>query len=735
MPNPTVEQARVLNNTKKNLVVSASAGSGKTWVMIEYITKLIVEKHIPVRRMLILTFTRAAAGEMRERLNKALLAVKGDAFIMQQLDDLSICDVSTIDAFCEKLIKRNIDKLNIDETFRLLDEPLELKRKAFDQAINAFSGEELNEIYYSFRKNKDMIFDVILNLDDFFAVSGEDKQVDYYIENQENSFDEALKELNVLLKSDIQRLVNKIKGIQDDIDIKTFRAIYTEAEAKYSTFLENLLSIISLPLGEDFISNAKSLQLIEVPSVPIVRGEGRDESLAEFVKGVRKEVKDFVESFGKYDFSEIGLIRQRKGTLSVALLKLYKEFARQYTLLKQQQDVLDFVELEKLALKLLKEEDILSLLQEQYDYIFVDEYQDTNRIQEAIIKPITNKGHFVAVGDPKQGIYGFRNATMEIMQDDVANFENAENGGVEYLRGNFRSDDRLLQFINRVFEKVMTQKSVGIDYKATSMLNGEIPFEKMTLPSVRVDIVEDSEKTTRERGGIYSVRDDELYLNEKNKSEVAAIVARIDELLMQKIYDAKLKTFRQVEFDDIAVLLRSRSSLMGDLTRELECRGYPVLSDLKELEIEEPEVQMLVNLLKLLLNRDDDIALISVLNSCFGGLSFDELASIRIENSEAKSFYEIFAQSALPKITEFNDMLSSLKLSAMVNGLYQSLVKLMVKKDYFAYLKSQEGGELKLKQVYNFLHDLKAYDRDIPGAISYFNEVGGKKRNNGSSGS
>lgn len=724
MPNPTIEQARVLNNDKKNLIVSASAGSGKTWVMIEYITKLIVEKRVPVRRMLILTFTRAAAGEMRERLNKALLNTKSDAFIMQQIDDLSICDVSTIDAFCEKLIKRNIDKLELDETFRLLDEPLELKRKAFELALNNFAGEELNEIYYSFRKNKDIIFEAMLDIDDFFAVSSSDKSVDYYIDAQENFFEEALKELNILLKTDISRLKNKLENVKEQIS----------SEQKYTLYIETLLNLLSTPLGDDFIANVQNLKMIELPSVPVVRGEGRDESLAEIVKAVRKEAKDFLDGLDKYDFTEPSLSKQKKGTLAAALLKLYKVFAAEYASLKQQQDLLDFVELEKLALKLMQDSEILAMLQEQYDYVFVDEYQDTNRIQESIVKPITSKGHFVAVGDPKQGIYGFRNATMEIMQEDVASFQTKADGAVEYLRGNFRSDDRLLSFVNRVFEKVMTEKSVGIDYRATSMLKGEVPFEKNSLPSVRVDIVDCDEKVELEREGIYSVREDELYINEKNKAEVAAIIARIDELLTQKIYDAKLGKLRDVEFDDIAILLRSRSSLMGDLARELGRRGYPVLSDLKELEIEEPEVQMLVNLLKLLLNRDDDIALLSVLGSQLGGLSMDELASLRINSPNAKSFYEIYESSALPKIAEFNAMLDSLKLSVMVNGLYQSFIKLLTNKDYFAYLKRQDGGRLKLKQVYNFLHDLKVYDRDIPSAISYFTEIGGRRRSNDSAG-
>lgn len=722
MPNPTIEQARVLNNDKKNLLVSASAGSGKTWVMIEYITKLIVEKRVPVRRFLILTFTRAAASEMRERLNKALLNAQSNDFIKEQLDDLSICDVSTIDAFCEKLIKRNLDKISLDENFRLIEEPLELKRKAFDNALNGLEEQELNEIYYSFRKNKDAIFEAILELDDFFAVN--DKTAKDYIENQENLFNEALNDLNAILKQELTCKLSKLKAAEIELQV----------EPKYAAYIANLINLLSLTLGEDFIANVHKFALIDVPSIPVVRGKDRDESLAQRIKAIRSDIIQWLEGTGKFEFSESALAKQRKGTLAIALLKLYQSFEEEYKNIKQQQDLVDFVELENLALNLMKDNEVLKSLQLQYDYIFVDEYQDTNRVQEAIIKPITTQGYFIAVGDPKQGIYGFRNATMEIMQEDEAAFASSRNGAVEYLRGNFRSDDRLLNFVNRVFEKIMTSKTVGIDYKATSMLKGEVPFEKMELPSVRVDIVNVDEKEEYEVSGVYSVREGQLYIDEKNKAEVAAIIARIDELLMQKIYDAKLGRMRQVVFEDIAVLMRSRSSLMGDLAREMTRRGYPVISDTKDLETNEPEVQMLVNLLKLLINRDNDVALISVLCSRFGGLSMDELAQLRLFNSDAKSFYEIYVDSQHEKIVKFNEKLSSLKLSVMVNGLYQSLIKLMTDCDYFAYLKNQNGGELKLKQVYNFLHDLKPFDKDVAGAISYFNQIGGRRRSNATAG-
>ncbi len=727
---PTKEQLSVLNNDKKNLIVSASAGSGKTFVVIKYLTNLIIEKKIPVKRLLVLTFTRAAAGEMRERLNKALIKQTADSFLLEQIDDLSISDICTIDAFCEKLVKQNLDRLDIDEGFRVMEDASQLKTDAFENAITEFEKiepEALQEIYYSFRKNKKVIFDTLLDIDAYFsAVRNAEDKIDYYINNQPQLFENALELLNknlIVVLSQMEKEIDTIEG-------------QVTSQPKYVEFCKSLKVLLAFNKSDNFADNIKTLNRISLPNIPVVRGEGRDEGLADLVKVIRTKFKNVLDDYSKFQFSQEMFAKQQGGSLAVALLKLYQIFNKCYLSLKRKLDVVDFVDIENFALSLMQDENILLAMQEKYDYIFVDEYQDTNRIQEAIIKPITAKGHFVAVGDPKQGIYGFRNATMEIMQQDVADFSAQQDGGVAYLRSNFRSDNRLLSFINRIFEKVMTTESVGIDYSATSLLRGEMPFEKMALPSVRVDIVDCEDEEERCEKQIYSVKDDKLWLAEKNTHEVETIIARIDELLVSQIYDEKNDRFRKVEFDDIAILLRNRGSLMSDLALALAKRGYPVLSDEKRLEVEEPEVQMLINLCKLLLNKDDDVALVSVMSSYLGGFTLDDLALLRLKYPEEKGFYAIVNQEQEnPQVQEFLNMLKTLFLQAEVNGLYYALNDLFAKKNYFAYLKY--NGINKLMQVNNFLQDIKQNDFDfnIAEVVSYFTEVGGKKRNTNVSGS
>lgn len=726
---PTKEQASVLENKKKNLIVSASAGSGKTWVLIKYITSLIIEKKVPIKKLLVLTFTRAAAGEMRERLNKSLYQERPTSFLLEQIDDLSTADICTIDAFCEKLIRRNTDKLETDEGFKIMEDTSEVKLSAFNQALIEFENvepESLQEIYYCFRKNKDYIFNVIQDINNFLSANKDsEKLLDYYINNQAAIFDKALNVLNEDLKCRYLSIRQEIVRVLDIV----------ESEDKYISYLKVLDGILAEP-GDDFIENVKQIRDIDLPNIPIIRGERRDEDLANEMKAIRLKIKGFVESFDGYNFDDYIYRKQRFGCLATSLLKLFKLFKIKESQLKQSLDILDFVDIEAGALKLLEDNDVLISLQEKYDYVFVDEYQDTNRIQEAIIKPLTTKGHFIAVGDPKQGIYGFRNATMEIMQQDIQEFSSQKESDVVYLRGNFRSDNRLLSFINRIFEKVMTEERVGIDYINTSLLRGEMPFDKMALPSVRVDIVvEKEEETESETKGVYSVKEAEIVLKEKNKLEVDTIVARIDELLLEKIYDERAKRFRTIRCEDIAVLFRNRGTLMRSLATALMNKGYPVQSDEKNLEIEEPEVQMLVNLLRILINFEDDVALISVMNSQLGGFTLDELALLRQNHPEEKCFFEIINnETQNQKIVGFINELEDLRLKCSVDGLYKALNQFFVEKDYFSYLKYHSNS--KLLQVEHFLQDIRANELDfnIPNAIKFFSSIGGKLRSPNSSG-
>lgn len=718
--NPTLEQEKVLKSDSKNLIVSASAGSGKTYVLINYITNLICRKEnpVPVKRLLVLTFTKAAAGEMRERLNKSILAQKQTPFLLEQIDDLSISDISTIDAFCEKVIKRNLEKTELDENFIILDNELalSLQKKAFDCCIEKIGEESFyQEVYFSFRKNKQMLFEGLCFLYDFFS-SQKDESL---IEKIENTQDEIFVEAVEVLSQHFDENLDFLRLSLQDAMAKT--------EGKYQEFVSEFIKSIEFEKSYDFFEKTKSFANISFPSLPRLAGENKDENQAFMLKKIKDKatkLKEFAAKFEVYD--EVLLKKSQRGDMAIALIKVYKEFFKHYQNFKSELAGLDFADIEKTTFKLLKNKDVLSSLQEKYDYIFVDEYQDTNSLQEAIVKPIAQSGKFFAVGDLKQGIYGFRNASMEIMQKDIKDFSESDDGDALYLKGNFRSERGILAFVNKVFGKVMTKESVGIDYNSTSQFEGMSEYDKQAFPSVTVDIIQNQETELTKKPPVYSVKNDSIFISEKNALEIDTIIARIDKLLTQKLYDIKAKNYRAVQPGDITILFRGRTQLMTDLSLQLQKKGFPVTTEGKFNIMEEPEIVMLSSLISLSVNFENDIALASVMASFLGGFSLEELAEISSLNDG--KLHEFVLNSNDEKMLNFKYMLSSFTKNCQIFGVAKALEKLFAQKGYFAYLAFQEDGDERTLKVTSFISDILAsgYDFDRASLLNYLESINSK---------
>lgn len=715
--NPTDEQRKILENAKKKLIVSASAGSGKTFVVVEYLINLICDKKIPVNRLLVLTFTKAAANEMKTRLFKAILQQKMTPYLLEQLDEISISDISTIDSFCEKIIKRNINLLDIDENFRILDEKesKNLKLLAFNKIYEQLANineSGFDEIYFAFKRNKEQIFQCMLDLQSFF--DSQDKG--------EELIDEFLRDSETLVKKALNYLNDKLKNILHEARW-CLQCVFTEELPKgYQTFAENLNELASVNLSDNFFENCEKITKFNFVRTPSSKIE--DLSAKENLVKAKNLLKDMVDLAGDF-VTEEDLQEFYNTSLSSNLLKMNKLFIEQYKSLKQDKSCMDFADLEKQVKVLFKNEEIIKSLQNDYDYIFIDEYQDTNTLQESIIKPISEKGCFVAVGDPKQGIYGFRNASNEIMQKDIDDFAAGQDSQALFLTGNFRSDDRVLSFVNQVFDKLMTKDSVGIDYQKTSRLKGMFGFEKTNLPSVGVDFVIEQKEEEQTPPTIYSIKEDVINNSQKDLNEIRTIASRIDEILQGQIYDAKQKTMRKPTQGDIAILFRSRSQLMQDCVRYLQEKGFDVIADIKQTLIEDGQILVIASLLNLILNEKDDISLTAFLNSWFGGYSLDELAKLRENGRDKENFYEIFYQLNDEKSTKTRKLIEDFKFDVQVLGLTKALQQLFAKTNYYFYLNTLVDKNLKNFHLQELFKLIKTgnYDYNVCGLIEYLENI------------
>ena len=696
------EQEKVLKNEKKNMIVSASAGSGKTYVLIQYICRLVCEKRVPIKKLLILTFTKAAATEMKERLLKALKEQKMDDFILKQIDDLSVSNISTIHSFCEYCLKKYANILKLNENFEIADENVsrKLKISALKNVLNKFkeNREDAFAINYAFKNDIRKIRESIFLIESMVAsVSNKQEFIAKVRTCQGELFAEAEKIVCEYVDSQIKSDINLLEK-------RHFNDIAFEIERKLQ--IEN---------QKDLLNKIEVLQNFSFPTLP-KKTEITEEELS-FLKEIRKDFAELNKKLSSLSLDEERVEEEKKGELEKALIKLYVKYEEEYKRLKLNSNVLDFSDLEQYMLSLSKEK----LFNENYEFVFIDEYQDTNSLQEKIVKKVAENSNFVAVGDAKQGIYGFRLASSKIFLKDVEEFNENESSNAVFLKSNFRSSKKVLDFINDIFKDAMTVETAGIDYLNTSMLSYKKEYLDDGEFAVNVDVVEKEEKE-RKKFDIYSVKEDEI-IEDINYNELNTIKARIEEILKSKIFDPEINDFRQVEFKDIAIISRSRNNFFNVLANFLNENNIPVNSNSKNLLLENPEIQILLNILKLTLVFNDDVALLSVLMSNFGKFNQDEIYDI-VKGSE-KTLTQIVLENEKGIFDEFLKNLSIFKTNGLTYGYKQAFEILFDDTLYYPYIFSQPDAEWVNASLKLFLEEIEksGFKFDLPALISYFENV------------
>ena len=696
------EQEDVLQNNKKNMLVSASAGSGKTHIMIKYICKLIVDRKVPVKNLLVLTFTKAAALQMKDRLLKCLKKIQNKSdFIFEQIDALSTANISTIHSFCEKALKKYASLIGLNENFLLIDENMarNFEENAFEIAYKKLEEEnedDFQTLTGAFKNNKTSIRDIVFEIQ---KLADSVADCDKFFQDILNHFEESFEKSAEFLLKDFQTKVSQ--------KLNELERLHTDS---YETQLKSVLNA-SLK-AKDIFQLDSLLKDVKFPRRPPSKVLGEDVAMQ--IDNIKSVIDKKIKSIKALDLSnEENIQFQRSGTLEKSVLCLYQTYTQQYSKLKHSQNCLDFSDLEK-YMKVLSEKEKLF---DNFEYVFVDEYQDINKIQEEIIKNIAKNCNFVAVGDIKQGIYGFRLASSEIFLKDMEDFENDKDSSVNLLKSNFRSSQKVLNFVNDIFKICMTKQTANVDYLGTSMLQGQAKFVDDKVCAVNIDIIQPQKAEEDEIPMIYSVKEAKLFKDKKNELVLLDIKRRINEVLLSEISDGGV--LRKATFSDIAILSRSRDSLFVQLENYLQECGIPVMSNSRTFLMDEPEMQVLLNYLRLAINIDDEIALLSVLASGLYRCDFQTI----LQEKQQKGLIEVVTNSKNSVFQNFNQDLKEFRLDCAIAGVKNAFSKLFVKTNYRSYINLKKNKEKINMLVDKFLEEVEKYNFDLPKLVQYFENV------------
>ena len=705
-------QEEVINSSNKNLIVSASAGSGKTTVMIRKIIKNMIENGVGVKDILVLTYTKSAAEEMKQRLLSAIYEnVQNNPDLLSQIDDLPIANISTIHSFFQKVLKKYFYYIGLDPSFKLIDE-LEsenLKAKALTDAMQEFfesnpaDYENLLTLYGNDRTDK-KLQRVVKSINEFCMS----------LANPENWIEEiALKLYNdqtfliTLMNEDLCFKVQSFLAEGNKI------LVLAEGQEVYVEYLNTLISTLSL-IDKKFIFFDNYSVFTQISFKNLKKDE--ENPIYNGIVELRKKINEYKLFLTKMNLSPErteSLLKTSKEITS-SVIDVYKRYAVTYQNLKKQKNYLDFNDLERNMLKLLEHKDIKESLKKEFKQIYIDEYQDANLLQEQILGQISNGNNRFMVGDVKQSIYTFRQANPDIFLNIQKKYEKDEFSESKSLNSNFRSRKEILDFINLVFDKILTPVTGGIDYKGTSRFQARAEYKAVNsdVPAVSIDIVKrEKEEKISLPPKVYSVKNhiarEELEENAELEARVVAL--RISELLGKEIFvNGEVK---KVDFKDITVLLASRGSYLDKFCAMLSRFDIPVQANSREMLYSDNLIKALINILSLSVSIDDISLASSMLN--FGDFTLNEL--FKIASKEGKNFYDKLSLED-KKVKNFLNILQKFKENILNEGIFTALNRLYDSTNFIKKLKAEDV--LKVKKFTNeFLKN--GYNNDVLGFLNF----------------
>lgn len=730
--NWTDEQLKAIETDGESILVAAAAGSGKTAVLVERIIRKICnkEKPVPVDRLLVLTYTEAAAAEMKKKLSDALYAkMKSEPhnkWLYEQSILVHSAHISTVHAFCKSILQNNIHKTDLPADFSLIDstENEILRGKALDTVLEAYyaaiekkKGFRDLTIGYGGVKNDDSLRNTVLNLHNFVRTLAAPEK---WLHEAAESY--AAVQKSASLRNTVWESLLKAacRDLAQDV-LDGYKAIRYTVENEvmsdhpYFTYFKELPNRFAEAYA-DVINGTASIEEIIMCNSSFKKGQARgkkdlEPELVERIENMReelvnkplKEMKKLLETADAEKAARIAGCTPRVR----ALKQLVRQTERLHKQMKRQKGTLDFGDLEHEMIKLISGHDgkptqTALKLRERFDEILVDEYQDTNNIQDTIFRLLSkDEKNIFMVGDLKQSIYKFRNAAPDIFARKYEAFCNGNGGICIKLFKNFRSRSEVINISNSLFDSLMTKRLGGLDYTKEEYLIKGADYDDTPSDYTTELMITDTDSENYSEDSSYYGADGAVL-------EAVSVATRIKSLIANQeilITDKKTKTPRPARYGDITILVRATNNL-SVLTKELENRDIPYISDSGRRYLDSIEVMTVLSFLQIIDNPHQDIPLLAVLRSALFDFSADELAKIRIDSGRDTDFYSALQLAAANKnkrVCAFLDTLNELRDDAVNMGVDELIWKICTDLNYISLAGAMPGGGLRqanLKLLY-----------------------------------
>ena len=638
--NWTAEQRRAIE-TPGSLIVSAAAGSGKTAVLTERIARHILEGASP-DDLLVVTFTRAAAAEMKKRIGDRLSALaaqqQGDeaARLYGAAESIGRANISTIDGFCSHVLRRHFDIAGLDPAFRAGEEAenLALRQEALDELMERYYAQKgFSDLVDAFGEEAEFSAQ-FLRLYEFIMAQPEPMEwlrgaIDKYGITEEelgrcSAAEEYLKGLKVRLGAYMDILRSRRDEIAED---------YPKTAAILDDDLTQLGGAL---LQKSLRGYANQLSACAFATFSM---RGAEKSYSKYVKNPRDDMKKEVQKHIALSGKPIGRQAKLLAGIKPLLDMLYSftgDFIALYSEKKEQAGIIDYADMEHIALRLLRLPAVAKEYRDRFSFVFIDEYQDCSPLQNALFSALARPDNLFIVGDVKQSIYGFRMAEPTMFTERIDEFSRRD--AALHLSANFRSSNEVIEGVNSIFTPIMTRETGGVDYDETARL---VHGRRDAAPGgAELHVI--SRSAPLDTGDAADENTEEQLLAAEAEALFAA--GRIRELLGESFTDRKGNT-RNYKYSDIVILHSSPKNVAEAWVRTLSREGIPVYAELTGGYFDAIEVQIFLNLLAIIDNPLQDIPLISVLRSPIGGFSTEELITLRADCREGL-FYEALKAGA-----------------------------------------------------------------------------------------